>query len=43
MEKKICPVCGNEMGLFDHEDEDGNFKGWEWQCECGHTHKEDDE
>ena len=38
---KICPICGKSMELFDHDDKDGNFDKWEWQCECGYTEDEE--
>ncbi len=42
MEEKICPLCGKAMGLFDHDDEDGNFVRWGWQCDCGHAENDDE-
>lgn len=41
MLNKICPICGNNMTLMDHDDSDGLFAGWEWQCSnCGNKEKE---
>lgn len=38
---KICPICGNPMTLIDHDDSDGLFAGWEWQCSnCDNKEKE---
>lgn len=36
MINKFCPECGSKMELFDHDDEDGNFSKWEYQCNCGY-------
>lgn len=32
-----CPRCGTKMELFDNDDSDGNFSGWEWKCKCGYS------
>lgn len=41
MLNKICPICGNNMTLMDHDDSDGLFAGWEWKCSnCGNKEKE---
>ena len=30
---KTCPICGKDMILIDHDNADGLFAGWEWQCQ----------
>ena len=38
---KICPICENPRTLIDHDDSDGLFAGWEWQCSnCDNKEKE---
>ena len=41
MSYKKCPICGEVMTSFDHDDEDGNFVKWEFQCSCGYTEDEE--
>ena len=39
---KTCPICGKDMILIDHDDADGLFAGWEWQCQiCDYKEKEE--
>lgn len=38
-----CPRCGTKMELFDNEDSDGNFSGWEWKCKCGYSEEDADD